>query len=57
VTGFLVIQPLQNVIHTDVPVEEAFKMILSGGLISPERLPLTSTAIARQGKDVRQHAD
>ncbi|UCG55705.1 MAG: DUF502 domain-containing protein [Phycisphaerales bacterium] len=57
VTGFLVIQPLQNVIHTDVPVEEAFKMILSGGLISPERLPLTSTAIACQDKDTEQHAD
>ena len=57
VTGFLLIQPLKNVIHTDMSVEEAFKMILSGGLISPERLPLKSIAITSQNEDTRENAD
>jgi len=57
VTGFLVILPVQNVIHTDIPVEEAFKMILSGGLISPERLPLTLTATTSQAEDIQENAD
>lgn len=57
VTGFLVIQPLKNVVHTGMPVEEAFKMILSGGLISPEKLPLTQIAIHGKHENLRENAD
>ena len=57
VTGLLIIQPMQNVIHTDMTIEEAFKMILSGGLISPDRLPLKSIVSTSQDEDIRENAD
>ena len=57
VTGFLVIQPLKNVVQTGMTVEEAFKMILSGGLISPENLPLTPVVIPDKHEDLKENAD
>ena len=37
-TGFFVIIPQADVRMTDMKVEEAFKMIISGGLVSPDAL-------------------
>ena len=37
-TGFFVIVPQDEVMITDMTVEEAFKMIISGGIVSPEAL-------------------
>ena len=37
-TGFFVIVPHEDVVTTDLTVEEAFKMIISGGIISPAAL-------------------
>jgi uncharacterized membrane protein len=34
-TGFLQLIPLDEILTTDLTVEEAFKMILSGGLVTP----------------------
>lgn len=39
-TGFLEILPADQVAETGMAVEEAFKMIISGGILSPERLEL-----------------
>ena len=57
VTGFLVLQPQQNVIHTDMSVDEAFKMIMSGGLISRQHLPLTSTVNTFPAEENADNAD
>lgn len=37
VTGFYLIIPQENVIHLDLSVEEAIKMLISGGAILPKR--------------------
>jgi len=37
-TGFLVLLSSDQIIDTDVTVEDAMKMILSGGLVSPETI-------------------
>ncbi|MFC1652538.1 DUF502 domain-containing protein [Planctomycetota bacterium] len=37
-TGFLQLIPLEEVLTTDLTVEEAFKMILSAGLVAPETI-------------------
>ena len=37
-TGFFVIVPHKDVVTTDLTVEEAFKMIISGGIVSPSDL-------------------
>lgn len=37
-TGFMEIVPLEEVIETDLTIEEGFKMIMSGGLVCPDRL-------------------
>ena len=37
-TGFFVIVPYQDVLMTDLTAEEAFKMIISGGIVSPTAL-------------------
>jgi uncharacterized membrane protein len=61
-TGFFELIPTGEVVHVDMPYEEAFKMIISGGIISPEELR-TSPAPARpfgepgsQGEATRQHS-
>jgi uncharacterized membrane protein len=35
-TGFVIIVPKKEVIHTDIKLEDAFKLIVSGGVINPE---------------------
>ncbi len=37
-TGFFVIVPQEDVLTTNMTVEEAFKMIISGGIVSPKGL-------------------
>ncbi len=40
-TGFFVMLPASDVLLTRMTVEEAFKMIISGGIVSPDTLPIT----------------
>jgi uncharacterized membrane protein len=35
-TGFLVLLSTEEIIDTDLSIEDAMKMVLSGGLLSPE---------------------
>ncbi|MBN2210929.1 MAG: DUF502 domain-containing protein [Sedimentisphaerales bacterium] len=37
-TGFFVMAPARDVIQTKITVEDAFKTIISGGIVSPEEL-------------------
>ncbi|NLZ07647.1 MAG: DUF502 domain-containing protein [Phycisphaerae bacterium] len=37
-TGFLELFPAETIIVTDVPIEDGFKMIISGGIVSPADL-------------------
>ncbi len=37
-TGFLVLLTTKDIINTDITVEDAMKMVLSGGLVSPEKI-------------------
>jgi uncharacterized membrane protein len=37
-TGFLVLLSTEDIINTDITVEDAMKMVLSGGLVSPEKI-------------------
>jgi uncharacterized membrane protein len=39
-TGFFELVPVEEVVETSLTIEEAFKMIISGGLISPDVLVL-----------------
>jgi uncharacterized membrane protein len=43
-TGYLVIAPVDTLTHTDISVEQAMAMILSGGANAPGRLTLGSRA-------------
>ncbi len=35
-TGFFELVPVEEAAHTDISIEEGFKMIISGGVVSPE---------------------
>lgn len=35
-SGYFVLAPHQNIVETSLPMEETFKMIISGGIISPK---------------------
>ena len=37
-TGFLELVPVEGMIVTDLAIEDGFKMIISGGIVSPENL-------------------
>ncbi|HSW28575.1 MAG TPA: DUF502 domain-containing protein [Longimicrobiales bacterium] len=37
-TGFLEFLPAEDVIHTDLTVEDAFKLVMSLGVLTPERM-------------------
>jgi len=52
-SGFLVVVPLNEVTETTMTIEEAFKMIISGGIVSPDTLPSakSSQSAANSGKD------
>jgi uncharacterized membrane protein len=47
-TGFLQFLPAKDVTHTDLTVEDAFKMVMSLGVLTPERMGevLEGTALA-----------
>ena len=56
-TGFLQLVPCESVKETDLTIEEAIKMIVSAGVISPPRLegsPLYQTSMEQ---DLLRHAD
>lgn len=40
-TGFFEIIPVDEVLQTNLTIEDAFKMIISGGILSPDALTLT----------------
>jgi uncharacterized membrane protein len=42
-TGFLVLLSTEQIIDTNMTVEDAMKMVLSGGLLSPEAIGLNET--------------
>jgi uncharacterized membrane protein len=52
-SGFLVVVPLNEVTETTMTIEEAFKMIISGGIVSPDTLPSAkaSQSATNSGKD------
>jgi uncharacterized membrane protein len=52
-TGFFLLIPRDEVTETTITVEEAFKMIISGGIVSPDVLPpaKSSQSAANSGKD------
>ncbi len=39
-SGYLQFLPAENVQQTSIPVEEALKMVVSGGILAPERLDI-----------------
>jgi uncharacterized membrane protein len=42
-TGFLVLLSADQIIDTDMSIENAMKMVLSGGLLSPETIGVTKS--------------
>ena len=42
-TGFLVLLSADQIIDTDMTIENAMKMVLSGGLLSPETIEITKS--------------
>ena len=40
VTGWMVVAPVDEVVRVDMSIEEGFKMLVSGGVVSPEVLKL-----------------
>ena len=38
-SGFLLYTPRSNTIHVDMTVEEAAKLIISFGMVTPDKLP------------------
>lgn len=42
-TGFFEMIPVNEVVQTTLSVEEAFKMIISGGILSPEKLSIKNS--------------
>ncbi len=53
-TGFIVFMPASEVIPLDLPVEDAAKLIVSAGLVGPDRQQeeLRKLAKAKSGKPV-----
>jgi uncharacterized membrane protein len=46
-SGFLLFVPRKDIVYLNMSVEEAFKLVISGGLVSPpERRPETETDTA-----------
>lgn len=48
-SGFYLLVPEDEVIEADLSVEEAFKLVMSAGLVSPERTRPIETPAAREG--------
>lgn len=49
-SGFLLLLPPSEVVALDLPVEEGIKMVVSGGIISPERLRFGRPGRAESGE-------
>ena len=43
-SGFLLFVPEEQLIRLDMSVDDAFKMIISGGVLTPETAPLAAGA-------------
>ncbi len=44
-SGYLEIVPVEHVTETDMTVDEAVSIIVSGGLVSPESLPFSARRV------------
>ncbi|MCS7198133.1 MAG: DUF502 domain-containing protein [Candidatus Bipolaricaulota bacterium] len=42
-SGYLQFLPKENVLFTSIPIDEAIKMVVSGGILAPERLDMGLT--------------
>jgi uncharacterized membrane protein len=55
-TGFFEMVPVEDVALTDISIEEGFKMIISGGVVSPESFKYIehyhNTANGKKDKDL-----
>jgi uncharacterized membrane protein len=49
-TGFFELIPDNEVLQTEISIEEAFKMIISGGIVSPDNLKITGRVNPIQNK-------
>jgi len=49
-TGFFELIPMNEVVQTELSIEEAFKTIISGGIVSPEILKITGSVNPPQNK-------
>ncbi|HEY2071785.1 MAG TPA: DUF502 domain-containing protein [Rhizomicrobium sp.] len=47
-TGFLQILPVSSLVATDIPVDQAMTMLLSGGAVSPEHISISSLPIIQE---------
>jgi len=52
-TGFFEIVPATELVHTSLTVEEAFKLLISGGIVCPTSLTLSGVARATGEPDVK----
>ena len=48
-SGYLEIIPSEDAIHTDMSVEEAVKMVISGGMVSPKRIEMRTSKKEKPG--------
>ena len=61
-SGFLMILPEDRVTPTDMPVDDAMKMIVSAGIVVPQRIniypnPLWASSLERHSGDVPEQAE
>jgi uncharacterized membrane protein len=53
-TGFFEIVPVEEIVETNVSIEDGFKMIISGGILSPDVLTVTKAGEAPDGRQQKQ---
>ena len=53
-TGFFEIVPVEEVVETNVSIEDGFKMIISGGILSPDVLTVTKAGVSPDGRQRKQ---
>ncbi|NQV56018.1 MAG: DUF502 domain-containing protein [Rhodospirillales bacterium] len=57
-SGFLLFVPRQDVVHLDMSVEEAIKMVISGGIVTPpDRRPLAEQAVPKVSSKTYENLD
>lgn len=50
-SGFVVVTPASNVVELDWSVEQALKVIISGGMLMPDSLPFPASGFRQSGLD------